>query len=99
MAKETETYSDEQEALEVLEEIKNDPEYWKNIEDTLPDRASDLAEGSARLDRMESTLNGISTVLEMILKQSEDFWEEQALLFDTVRKMVLAKYIEEIKAS
>ena len=58
-----------------------------------------MDEMKEQLDRMESTLNGISTALEMILKQSEDFWEEQALLFDTARKMVLAKYIEEIKAS
>ena len=58
-----------------------------------------MDEMKEQLDRMESTLNGISTALEMILKQSEDFWEEQALLFDTARKMVLEKYIKEIKAS
>ena len=52
-----------------------------------------------QLDRMESTLNGISTAFELLLKQSEEFYEEQALLFDTARKMVLAKYIEEVKAS
>ena len=52
-----------------------------------------------QLDRMESTLNGMNTAFELLLKQSEEFYEEQALLFDTVRKMVLEKYIKEIKAS
>lgn len=84
----TDKYSeDELEALEVLEEIKNDPEYWKNIEDTLPERTDELAEINARLDHIENMLQGIGKALDMYFAKEEELISDQVFLLEVLRKL------------
>ena len=52
-----------------------------------------------QLDRIESTVNGISKAFEILLDGQEKFQEEQALLFEQVRRMMIEKYLKEVQAS
>lgn len=58
-----------------------------------------MDEMKEQLDRIESTVNGISKAFEILLDGQEKFQEEQALLFEQVRRMMIEKYLKEVKAS
>lgn len=84
----TDKYSeDELEALEVLEEIKNDPEYWQTIEETLPDQTGSLEEVITRLENIEKMIHVIGEVLDKYFAKEEELISDQVFLLETLRKI------------